>query len=180
MVVELETKASKFKPQKIAADLQALISTVYSIVHHEFIQSSFYDPQKDQPTKLPPNAQKHAKLCDFCKADIFNRSYHCKLCNDKKGIDICLDCIAEERVCKHLHHVELQQDISMNLLFSILNRSKNVYHSCLALLNKDEVANARTFESLTFCDERSTATIAFEMMVQRKMVYQNLCLTLLE
>jgi hypothetical protein len=44
--------------------------------------------------------------CDFCHSDVFHRYYHCDKCDD---YDICLDCYAMGRSCKHIDSMVMHQ-----------------------------------------------------------------------
>ncbi|KAI9305174.1 hypothetical protein BJ944DRAFT_72917 [Cunninghamella echinulata] len=55
-----------------------------------------------------PEAQNFDMVCDFCQCNIFHRYYRCKDCD----IDLCLNCYANGRTCKHPTLLSMHQATS--------------------------------------------------------------------
>ena len=47
-----------------------------------------FEPQRQPDTDELP----HQRMCDHCRADIFNRRFHCARCRPPEGVDVCLQC----------------------------------------------------------------------------------------
>ncbi|KAK9718108.1 hypothetical protein K7432_005727 [Basidiobolus ranarum] len=69
----------------------------------------------EYPPEISPDKLQHSRVCDFCKADIWNRWFYCRQCKDNpdtqideedySGYDICSKCYSEERTCVHSHNM---------------------------------------------------------------------------
>lgn len=55
-----------------------------------FVCGVDFTPQREADTDELP----HQRMCDQCRADIFNRRFHCARCRPPEGVDICLQCYA--------------------------------------------------------------------------------------
>ncbi|KAJ3175359.1 hypothetical protein HDU87_006311 [Geranomyces variabilis] len=63
---------------KFMKDFRSVITSFATIVRDEWIEG---EPDRSfLPTPWPDVGQPHMRICDFCRADIWNRGFNCKIC----------------------------------------------------------------------------------------------------
>ncbi|KAG2213983.1 hypothetical protein INT47_001253 [Mucor saturninus] len=82
-------------------DARILSRLYYDILSQEMLPEEYcHDIESDG------EGEHFTVKCDFCHSDIFYRYYHCSDCND---YDLCMDCYAIGRSCKHVNNMMMQQ-----------------------------------------------------------------------
>ena len=73
----------------------------------------------------------HTRTCDYCRADIFNRRYHCFECgcDGAEGVDLCIQCYRSpdglNKSERHSHRMELVQVVSLVKLKSLVKEAED-------------------------------------------------------
>ncbi|KAJ3146961.1 hypothetical protein HDU86_008322 [Geranomyces michiganensis] len=175
---------------KFMKDFQSVIASFATIVREEWIEG---DPDGSSlPTPWPDVDKPHMRICDFCRADIWNRGFNCKICASEKErhvviagtsgaaqnipeegedeLDVCLQCYAQGRSCPHETSMKFHEYVSMPALAKQLTVAVGAYNTlCL------EAGKQITQKSINELYDGSgptvpTATIAWELFGRRAKV----------
>ncbi|KAI9313433.1 hypothetical protein BX666DRAFT_687587 [Dichotomocladium elegans] len=95
----------------------------------------------------------YTKTCNFCHADIFNRHYHCTVCQD---FDLCLLCYSQGRGCAHMDTLTMYQG-STSLKMYI-----DIYASFIETMNEAFERFAEGWKPLDYIlnDENQSKSLA--------------------
>ncbi|KAJ3144784.1 hypothetical protein HDU89_007748 [Geranomyces variabilis] len=76
--VEWSTDSDPSTRTKFMKDFRSVIASFATIVRDEWIEG---EPGRScLPTPWPDVGEPHMRICDFCRADIWNRGFNCKIC----------------------------------------------------------------------------------------------------
>ncbi|KAG0062474.1 hypothetical protein BGZ90_003066, partial [Linnemannia elongata] len=69
----------------------------------------------ERPKRLKESQHSQPAICDFCRADIWNRQFQCRECiDDEDAYDLCAQCYSLGRGCEHrVEHMDLVENFSM-------------------------------------------------------------------
>src|SRR5690606_16844010 len=104
----------KTSTELLADEFPPLLSIVEDMIESEWIGFNESEEKEEEELaifRFTDDNIPHQRVCNFCKADIWNRCYHCNKCS--LGYDICLPCVAVGRGCLHKEEMILMEYISM-------------------------------------------------------------------
>jgi hypothetical protein len=101
------------------------------VMYPDYIEPILEEGVDDQNIKLDHD-ESFEIVCDFCHGDVFSKYYHCKACAE---YDLCINCYAKGRTCKHPLDMKMVQNIDVsvegciklyNNVVNVVNESHNV------------------------------------------------------
>jgi hypothetical protein len=111
----------------IMEEILDLLYIVQDVIHTEWIDSIYFDPNSDNIGKFSDEVP-HTRTCNHCNGDIWNRCFHCNVCDaENGGYDCCLDCYASGLGCTHRYEMEVTEHISMTQCKNIFHQGKQAY-----------------------------------------------------
>lgn len=69
----------------------------------------------ERPKRLTDSQRSQPAICDFCRADIWNRQFQCRECvDDEDAYDLCAQCYSLGRGCEHrVEQMDFVENFSM-------------------------------------------------------------------
>ncbi|KAG9069196.1 hypothetical protein KI688_010093 [Linnemannia hyalina] len=104
---KLETQEDDFGMPKnnFSKAFKEVLKLYRSIVEEEWVDlhamGSACEPF-ERPKRLKESQHSQPAICDFCRADIWNRQFQCRECvNGEDAYDLCAQCYSLGRGCEH-------------------------------------------------------------------------------
>ncbi|KAG0239234.1 hypothetical protein BGW41_007850 [Actinomortierella wolfii] len=118
---------------RFARDFRILINLFFKNIEEEWVDSTILIGSTQPFVKPPRLAQDITGTCDYCKADLWNRQFHCIHCtssaDEDMGYDLCLRCYALGRGCKHRAQMRFVEASSMRSCRELWCRAANAWNN---------------------------------------------------